>query len=327
MIQDEEIYFDASSENKEMTGILVIDKPPGLTSHDVVDRIRRMLGVRKIGHTGTLDPFATGVLVILVGRATRLMQFLVGADKEYEAVIRLGYSTDTGDLMGHPLINVSELVFDWKSLSNEQIEAALESLRGEIEQIPPMYSAKKLEGKKLYELARKGIQVERKPVKVHIYEFKAIAKDGVLLRSDQTDVCDLLTHVACSSGTYIRVLAESLGSLLGVGAHLSALRRTRVGHLKIEDAITLDDLKRDLETKSIKDLILSCDRVLSHIPFVHLTDSQVQQTRNGVAVKMKLDGFENGQLVRMRDAHEELVAIGVYSSDNGSLHPKVCIAS
>src|SRR5215204_2244807 len=149
-----------------MDGVLVIDKPSGITSHDVVARARHILHERRIGHTGTLDPFATGVLVILLGKATRLAQFLSGVDKEYEAIIRLGYSTDTGDRTGNPIPG-PETAGNW---SEQEIEAALKSLRGEIDQIPPMYSAKKIDGKKLYELARRGESVERQPKRICIYE-------------------------------------------------------------------------------------------------------------------------------------------------------------
>ena len=157
-----------------MDGALIIDKPAGLTSHDVVARVRKTIAERRVGHTGTLDPFATGVLVILVGRATRLAQFLSGAEKEYEALIRFGHRTDTGDITGQ---QISEEQFHAKaqstqSLGEEEIETALASLRGEIKQTPPMYSAKKVGGRKLYELARRGEEVERKPVRVTISEFE-----------------------------------------------------------------------------------------------------------------------------------------------------------
>ena len=159
--------------------MLVIDKPAGLTSHDVVARARRILHERRIGHTGTLDPFATGVLVILLGRATRLAQFLSGVDKEYEAIIRLGYSTDTGDLTGTPIPGPPAKPDTW---TEPQIEEALKSLRGEIDQVPPMYSAKKVGGKKLYELARRGETVERASIHVCIYEFAAIKPEGQLIK-------------------------------------------------------------------------------------------------------------------------------------------------
>ena len=160
-----------------MDGALVIDKPADFTSHDVVARARHILHERRIGHTGTLDPFATGVLVILLGKATRLSQFLTGVDKEYEAIIRLGYSTDTGDRTGNPIEGPSTEVRKW---TEEEIEAALQGLRGNIDQIPPMYSAKKVDGIKLYELARRGESVERKPVHVCIYDFAAIRPEGQL---------------------------------------------------------------------------------------------------------------------------------------------------
>src|SRR6266545_4995508 len=163
-----------------MDGALIIDKPAGMTSHDVVARVRKIIGERRVGHTGTLDPFATGVLVILVGRATRLAQFLSGAEKEYEAVIRLGYATDTGDVTGVRLESHAKSQRP-QSFRKEAIEAAMASLRGQIEQTPPMYSAKKIGGRKLYELARRGEEIERKSVRVNVSEFEAIAPDALLL--------------------------------------------------------------------------------------------------------------------------------------------------
>ncbi len=162
---------------------MIIDKPAGLTSHDVVARVRRILHERRVGHTGTLDPFATGVLIMLVGRATRLAQFLSGAEKEYHAVVRFGYSTDTGDLTGKPTSDISEGTMRSSPLtwSDREIEAALQSLRGEIDQIPPMYSAKKRDGRKLYELARRGETVERKSVRVKVREFEALRCAGTIL--------------------------------------------------------------------------------------------------------------------------------------------------
>src|SRR6266508_6686632 len=213
-----------------MDGVLIIDKPPGLTSHDVVAQVRHILHERRVGHTGTLDPFATGVLVTLIGRATRLAQFLNGLEKEYEAVIRLGYATDTGDLTGKPIRkSEEESILEseptgnrGESWSKEQIEAALKGLRGEIDQVPPMYSAKKQGGRKLYELARRGEEVERKPVRVWIYEFEPInlasKPMAELLKDNRDGTFDLEVRVACSAGTYIRTLAEDFGKRLGVGA-------------------------------------------------------------------------------------------------------------
>src|SRR5437660_10344687 len=196
-----------------MDGLIIVDKPAGRTSHDVVARVRRLLKEKRVGHTGTLDPFATGVLVLLVGRATRLAQFLAGAEKEYEATIRLGYATDTGDLTGARREGTNAegindaLTSDCAMLERAQLETALASLRGEIEQVPPMYSAKKVGGKKLYELARRGMEVERKAVRVTIHELEAKARDGgALLSHNEDGTYDLSIRVVCSAGTYIRTL-------------------------------------------------------------------------------------------------------------------------
>src|SRR5258707_1244992 len=169
-----------------MDGALIIDKPAGMTSHDVVARVRKIIGARRVGHTGTLDPFATGVLVVLVGRATRLAQFLSGAEKEYEAVIRLGFATDTGDITGRRLEgHFTAETQRAQSFRGEDIEAALASLRGEIEQTPPMYSAKKIAGQKLYELARRGEEIERKAVRVTVSQFEALPSDSSLIRTNE----------------------------------------------------------------------------------------------------------------------------------------------
>src|SRR5919198_1629770 len=215
-----------------MDGLLIVDKPAGWTSHDVVARVRRVLGEKRVGHTGTLDPFATGVLVLLVGRATRLAQFLAGAEKEYEATIRLGYSTTTGDLTGARReaadAGAGAGAADCAALDRARFEAALAPLRGEIEQVPPMYSAKKVGGKKLYELARRGEEVERASVRVTVSVFEVMADSaGAWSRRNEDGTCDVRARVVCSAGTYVRALAESVGERLSVGAHLAALRRTR----------------------------------------------------------------------------------------------------
>src|SRR3954466_9386154 len=194
-----------------MDGLLIVDKPEGWTSHDVVARARRLLREKRIGHTGTLDPFATGVLVLLVGRATRLAQFLSGAEKEYEATVRLGYDTDTGDLTGARREATDSTAGDCAAVTREELEAALASLRGYIDQVPPMYSAKKIGGKKLYELARRGEEVEREPIRVCIHELEAIRPDGQLIKDNLDGTFDLHVHVSCSAGTYVRTLAEDFG--------------------------------------------------------------------------------------------------------------------
>jgi len=304
-----------------MDGVLVIDKPSGMTSHDVVARTRRILHERRIGHTGTLDPFATGVLVVLLGKATRLSQFLTGVDKEYEAIIRLGYATDTGDRTGNPLPGPAE-VRNW---TEAEIEAALQSLRGDIDQIPPMYSAKKVEGKKLYELARRGESVERKPVRVCIHEFAAIRPEGQLIKDNLDGTFDFHTRVSCSSGTYVRTLAEDFGKRLYVGAHLAELRRTRVGDWRIDQAITLDELKIHFGEESMGTVLLPAGAGISWLPSLHLSGEDVRRASHGREVKVAEPEWADGENVRMYDGEDELIAIGRYDASAQSLHPHVVL--
>jgi tRNA pseudouridine55 synthase len=313
-------------------GILIIDKHAGLTSHDVVARVRRILSERRVGHTGTLDPFATGVLVVLVGRATRLAQFLSGALKEYEAVIRFGYATDTGDLTGKRLETSGAqnedgaLVQTW---SEREIEAALDTLRGEIEQVPPMYSAKKIQGRKLYELARRGLEVERAAVRVTIHELEAVRRgDGdALLRHNEDETIDLSIRVRCSAGTYIRTLAETIGERLGTRAHLAALRRTRAGDFQIEGSMNLDELKAKVEGGAdAADFILPMDAALSGLPFLHLTADEAQRALHGIAFRLgDATGFEwlDNEPVRMLEMDGRLIAVGFYDAASRSLRPRV----
>jgi tRNA pseudouridine55 synthase len=305
-----------------MDGVLVIDKPSGMTSHDVVTRTRRILHERRIGHTGTLDPFATGVLVVLLGKATRLSQFLTGVDKEYEAIIRLGYSTDTGDRTGTPLPGPATEVRNW---TEPEIESALQSLRGNLDQVPPMYSAKKVEGKKLYELARRGETVERKPVRVCIHEFAAIRPEGRLIKDNLDGTFDFHARVLCSSGTYVRTLAEDFGKRLYVGAHLAELRRTRVGDFSIDQAITLDELKVHFGEESIGTVLLPAGAGISWLPSLHLSGEDVRRASHGREVKVAESEWADGENVRMYDAGAELIAIGRYDATARSLHPHVVL--
>jgi tRNA pseudouridine55 synthase len=202
-------------------GVLVVDKPPGPTSHDVVDRVRRALGTRRAGHTGTLDPFASGVLPVCVGKATRLARFLAGGDKVYQATIRLGFATTTDDLRGEPIGPVRPVDVD-----RGAIERACRALTGSLRQVPPAYSARRVGGRRLYELARQGVEVERESAGITVHAFEVLAFAGERLE----------VAVTCSPGTYVRALARDLGQALGVGAHLSALRRTRSGDFALDGA-------------------------------------------------------------------------------------------
>jgi len=294
-----------------------------MTSHDVVARARHILRERRIGHTGTLDPFATGVLVIVLGKATRLSQFLTGVDKEYEAIIRLGYSTDTGDRTGKPLAGSESQVRNW---TEEEIEAALQSLRGNIDQVPPMYSAKKVEGKKLYELARRGETVERKPARVCIYDFAAIRPEGQLIKDNLDGTFDFHARVSCSSGTYVRTLAEDFGKRLYVGAHLAELRRTRVGELGIDQAITLEQLKIHFGEESLGTVLLPTGAGISWLPSLHLSGEDVRRASHGREVRVAETEWADGDNVRMYDAGEQLIAVGRYDVNARSVRPHVVLA-
>ena len=217
-----------------VSGIALIDKPQGFTSHDVVGKLRGVLKTRKVGHAGTLDPMATGLLVIGVGSGTKLMTYLSGSDKSYQATVRLGQSTFTDDAEGEILSTASKSQMD--QLTADQITAAIESFRGKQKQIPSRVSAKKIDGKRAYDLAREGKDFELKAVEVEISRIESTSpRFGELV--------DVDIEVDCSSGTFIRAIARDLGEKLGVGAHLTALRRTRVGSFSIEHSTAIDDVK------------------------------------------------------------------------------------
>ena len=305
-----------------MDGLIIIDKPSGITSHDVVAKARHIVRERRIGHTGTLDPFATGVMVILLGRATRLAQFVSGVDKAYEAIIRLGYATDTGDRTGNPLEDRRRIT-GW---SSEEIDAALQSLRGNIQQIPPMFSAKKIKGQKLYEMARRGEMVDRLPVNVCIHEFDAIKRDGQLYKDNRDGTFDLFVRVVCSSGTYVRTLAEDLGERLTVGAHLAELRRTRVGPFSIEKAITLDELGTSFGEERLGTILLPPDEALPELPFVHLSDDDARKARHGREVRVAEAHWADGAKVKIYGRDGQLIGVGDYNATRNEIHPSVVIA-
>jgi tRNA pseudouridine55 synthase len=299
-----------------MDGLLIIDKPAGITSHDVVSRVRRILGTKRVGHTGTLDPFATGVMTVVVGRATRLAQFLDKDEKEYVATVRFGFETDTGDVTGSPKSQVQRP----KPVCAEDVEAVLPQFIGEIEQVPPMYSAKKVDGKKLYESARRGIEVERKPQRISIGKLQVTT--APLEGNSELGTCDLGLTVACSAGTYIRVLAEDIGRAVGVGAHLAALRRTSSGRFDLTQAITLDDLATLVDPTAA---LLPMAQAVEHLAEFRLPEERVEKTRNGMSTRILDPTFDDGEIIRMSSASDGLIAIGVYSADDGAVKPKVVL--
>lgn len=293
-----------------MNGILVIDKPAGMTSHDVVSRVRRILKTKRVGHTGTLDPFATGVMVVLVGKATRLAQFIDKDDKEYEAQVRFGFETDTGDRTGSPKSQVPGP----KPVSIGDIEQILAKFRGEIEQVPPMYSAKKVEGKKLYELARQGIEIERKALSVSIKHLEVL----------EEEIPDTLVRirVRCSAGTYIRTLAEDIARAVGSAAHLEELRRTASGRFTIAEAVGLDALETHDKPTSF---LLPIRTAIASLPEFVLVGDRVEKTKNGMSTRDLSGQFSGGGFVQMIDEIGELIAVGQFDETEKVVQPKVVL--
>ena len=273
-----------------MNGIIIVDKPKGKTSHDIVYAMRRLTGVKKVGHTGTLDPMATGVLPICIGSATKVADMLTLSDKTYRAELILGKTTDTQDAEGEVLteheVNCTE----------DEIRNAVMSFVGEIEQIPPMYSAIKKNGKKLYELARKGIEVEREPRKVtiHSIDIIAVSEKGATI------------EVSCSKGAYIRTLCADIGEKLGTGAYMNALRRTKTGAFTIEESYTLEELTQLSENGELTKALIPTDRMFDNLSAITLNEKQKKSVTNGV--RMTYKGME-GQSYRVYDENGTFLCV------------------
>lgn len=253
-----------------MNGIILIDKPQGWTSHDVVAKLRGILHERRIGHSGTLDPLATGLLVVFVGRATRAVEFAEADSKEYVARLRLGLSTDTQDISGNIISESSELP------EEDEVLEAVGRFVGDLEQIPPMYSAVKIGGKKLYELARKGQNIERIPRKISVSSIEIIGKEGN----------DYILKIACSKGTYIRTLCNDIGALLGCGACMSSLRRGRAGAFSIEDAHSIDEVENAANGGRLVDIMLPVDTLFLALPELKVPESTANRLKNGNIIKI-----------------------------------------
>ena len=249
-----------------MDGVIVVDKPDGLTSHDVVNRLRRLAGTRKVGHLGTLDPMATGVLPLLIGRATRLAQFFSTGEKKYDALMHFGWATDTYDREGKPISEPVEPHF-----TRDQLEAALAGFRGTFLQMPPAFSAKKIAGTPAYRLARKKVAVELRPVEVTVFALDLLEFDGATAR----------ISVHCSAGTYLRSIAHEVGQRLGCGAFLRALRRTRSGEFSEEHARTLDQLGALAAAGVFDQAIIPAVHLLPHFPNATVDPLTATQIRQG----------------------------------------------
>jgi tRNA pseudouridine55 synthase len=275
-------------------GVLVVDKPGGPTSHDVVDRVRRALRTRRVGHTGTLDPFATGVLPVCVGRATRLARFLSGGEKEYVATVRLGFATTTDDRTGEPL--GAPVPVD---TTPEALAAALDGLMGSFDQVPPAFSAKHVGGRRLYELARRGVAVPRAATPVTVHAIRLLGREA-----DTVEIA-----VRCSAGTYVRALARDLGERLGTGAHLTALRRTRSGPFDLSQSVSGDDLAGAVER------MIPLARLLLDLPAVTVAAEGRRLVGHGreLGPGDVVEGFPEGPVERVRvlDESGALLALAV----------------
>lgn len=280
-----------------VSGVLVVDKPIGLTSHDVVQIIRRGTGIRRAGHTGTLDPRASGVLVILIGPAVRLSEFVSASDKRYQATIRLGSSTDTYDGDGQ-ITSTSEI----GDISEDEFDEVLQTFVGEMEQVPPPYSAVKVKGRKAYEIARKGEEVELEPRMVNVYSLE------ILEWAPPEAVID----VYCSSGTYVRSLANDLGKALGSGAHLVGLRRTKSGRFTLRDAVQLRRLQEAFDAGDWYRFLIPAAEALSDWPMIELDADAMELVRHGhrIPAEAGAKGWargvsQQGDLVALLEVNEE----------------------
>jgi tRNA pseudouridine55 synthase len=275
-----------------MNGVLIIDKPQGLTSHDVVNRVRRILGQRSVGHLGTLDPSATGVLPVVVGNFTRLAQFYAHSEKTYEGVIRFGFATSTYDADGEATTTPQDV-----NIKPLEVEALAAQFQGTIDQMPPPFSAKKIDGVRAYKLARKGQDVVLKPVQVEVKEFTIldVADDRVTFRA------------RVASGTYMRSIAHDMGQRLGCGGHLAALRRTSVAEFVVDDACSLEDLEMAQRQGTVLDKFVHPRKLVPNLPSVTATDENVAFIRSGRAVN--LPEMSRAPLVKVFYGQRDLVAI------------------
>jgi tRNA pseudouridine55 synthase len=290
-----------------MNGVLIIDKPSGLTSHDVVSRVRRILQQRSVGHLGTLDPLATGVLPLVLGNMTRLAQFYVASEKTYQGVVRFGFATDTYDSDGEPISSPQPV-----ALTLEQARELAHKFLGSIEQMPPLFSAKKIQGVPAYKLARKKKEVPLKPVQVEIKEFEILTFEA--------DRAHFRARVA--SGTYMRSVAHDMGKLAGCGAHLESLRRTSVAEFTIDCAHILEDLERAARSGEIDNVLVHPRQLLPSFPSVTATDEIVSRIRHGRPVN--LPELSRARDVKVFYGQRDLIAISTRVA--GTLfHPRIVL--
>ncbi len=297
-----------------MEGIIPLFKPAGMTSHDCVFRLRKILKTKKVGHTGTLDPDVTGVLPICIGKATKVAEYITDAGKSYDGEVTLGYSTTTEDASG-------ELVEEKKvegAISRKEIQKVLDSLKGEIEQTPPMFSAVKVGGKKLYEYARKGIEVERPTRKVTIYSIELL--DDREEFSGET--ISFRFRVSCSKGTYIRTLAVMIGESLGYPAHMSNLIRIQSAAFSMEDCFTFEQIEKRMEEGTISDYLRPLEMALSHLPKYIINDKVAEKVKNGALLPIpEYLNNSNGPISAETEEGKALAIYAVHPNKPGLLKP------
>jgi tRNA pseudouridine55 synthase len=302
-----------------MNGVLIIDKPAALTSHDVVNRVRRILRERSVGHLGTLDPLATGVLPLVIGNLTRIAQFYTSSEKTYEGTIRFGFSTNTYDADGEPTSPAQAV-----TLSFDEVQQLASRFQGTIEQTPPPFSAKKIQGVPAYKLARKHAEVALKPVQVEIKEFEITRVDAHSGLDEQNSAGSLAmfrAHVA--SGTYMRSIAHDMGQQIGCGAHLQSLRRTAVGEFELADAHTLEELTTAYESGQAETLFIHPRKLLPQFPGVTANEEMAARIRTGRPVN--LPDLSHARLVKVFAGQRELIAIATRVA--GTLfHAKIVLA-
>lgn len=285
-----------------MEGILLLNKPKGLTSHDCVFKVRKLLKMKRVGHTGTLDPDVTGVLPICLGRATKIVEYITATNKTYVGEVTIGYSTTTEDASGD---KVEEKKVD-RIISREEVKKVFTSLTGEITQTPPMYSAVKVNGKRLYEYARKGIEIERPSRKIYIHELELLNE---IEQNDET--VTFCFKVTCSKGTYVRTLAVQIGEKLGFPAHMSDLMRTSSGQFTIDQCLSLSEIEEKVENGTIQYSLYSVEAALSHLPKLVINDKVAEKVKNGAVLPQpeELDNFPVGEPMSMVNNHGEILAI------------------
>lgn len=294
-----------------INGIVNIYKEKGYTSHDVVAVLRKVVGQKKIGHTGTLDPDATGVLPVCLGRATKVCELLTDHDKTYEALLLLGKTTDTQDISGEVLEEK-----DPGDLTEEEVRSCIESFIGEYDQVPPMYSALKVNGKKLYELAREGKTVERKSRRVQIHGIRIVEMNLPHVRME----------VDCSKGTYIRTLCHDIGEKLQVGGCMEELERTKVGRFLKKDAVTLDEVRQKMEQGEGTELFTPLDQIFAELPAVTVTDAKAWMSYNGNDLPerflLEKEEWTDGQEVRVYDSRKNFIGLYQYRAPKKLFHIK-----